>query len=136
MSPDELVVDLTPFPTDSVRSARVFIADALDNGAGYAGELGRPEVFERLLLDGRNRLTDLYETDARHRETCMPSCPDCLRSWDNRRHHSGLDWRLALDMLDLAAGEPLKMNRWFDLGRQARCRIGRPVPRRVPFRPG
>ena len=46
----------------------------------------------------------------------MPSCPDCLRSWDNRRHHSGLDWRLALDMLDLAAGEPLAMQRWMPLG--------------------
>ena len=40
------------------------------------------------------------------------SCPDCLRSYDNRRLHGALDWRLALDMLDLAAGEPLKEPRW------------------------
>ena len=39
-------------------------------------------------------------------------CPDCLRSYDNRRLHGALDWRLALDMLDLAAGEPLKEPRW------------------------
>jgi DEAD/DEAH box helicase domain-containing protein len=118
LSPDELVVDLNPFPSGEVPTARVFVADALDNGAGYAAELGRPDVFERLLVDGRKRLTDLFEGDQRHRETCMPSCPDCLRSWDNRRHHSALDWRLALDMLDLAAGEPLRLDRWFDRGRR------------------
>jgi DEAD/DEAH box helicase domain-containing protein len=113
LSPDELVVDLSPFPAEGIPSARVFIADALDNGAGYAAELGRPDVFERLLADGRKRLTELFEGDERHRDSCMPSCPDCLRSWDNRRHHSALDWRLALDMLDLAAGEELNLQRWF-----------------------
>ena len=128
VSPDELVVDLSPFPIDGVPSARVFIADALDNGAGYAIELGRPEVFRRLLTDGRKRLADLYEGNSRHRETCMPSCPDCLRSWDNRRHHSGLDWRLALDMLDLAAGEPLHLERWFGLGRQRGADLTRQFP--------
>lgn len=116
LSPDELVVDLSPFPSDGTPTARVFVADALDNGAGYAAELGRADVFRRLLIDGRKRLTDSYENDERHRTTCMPSCPDCLRSWDNRRHHSSLDWRLALDMMDLAAGEPLRLDRWFELG--------------------
>lgn len=118
LSPDELVVDLNPFPSGDVPTARVFIADALDNGAGYAAELGRPDVFRRLLIDGRERLTDRFEGDKRHKISCMPSCPDCLRSWDNRRHHSGLDWRLALDMLDLAAGESLRLERWFEVGRR------------------
>jgi len=116
LSPDELVVDLHPFPVDGIPTARVFIADALDNGAGYAVELGRPEVFRRLLENGRTRLTERFEIDDLHRDSCMPSCPDCLRSWDNRRHHSALDWRLALDMLDLAAGEELNPNRWIHLG--------------------
>ena len=31
------------------QSFRVFLADALDNGAGYAVELGKPEVFARIL---------------------------------------------------------------------------------------
>ncbi len=125
VSPDELVVDLSPFPSDGIPSARVFVADALDNGAGYAAELGRPEVFRRLLTDGRTHLAELYEDDGRHLATCMPSCPDCLRSWDNRRHHAGLDWRLALDMLDLAAGHPLKLERWFSLGRQRGADLAR-----------
>lgn len=125
VSPDELVVDLSPFPSGDTRSARVFIADALDNGAGYAAELGRPEVFEQLLTDGRKRLTELYEGDMRHKATCMPSCPDCLRSWDNRRHHSALDWRLALDMLDLAAGDELQLERWFSVGRRRGADLAR-----------
>ena len=128
VSPDELVVDLNPFPLNGTPSARVFIADALDNGAGYAAELGRPEVFERLLTEGRERLTSLYEGNKRHREICMPSCPDCLRSWDNRRHHSGLDWRLALDMLDLAAGQSLSLDRWFTVGRQRGTDLARQFP--------
>ena len=117
VSPDELVVDLAPFPSAGTPTARVFVADALENGAGYASELGRASTFTRLLVDGRKQLTELFENDTRHRTSCMPSCPDCLRSWDNRRHHSALDWRLALDMLDLAAGQPLALERWFSLAR-------------------
>lgn len=51
---------------------------------------------------------------ATHR-TCDSSCPDCLRSWDNRQLHGLLDWRLALDMAELAAGKPLTTSRWFML---------------------
>ena len=52
-------------------------------------------------------------TDKSHAE-CSTSCPDCLRSYDNRRLHGALDWRLALDMLDLAAGLPLDQERWVE----------------------
>ena len=41
----------------------------------------------------------------KHHAACASSCLDCLRSYDNRRLHGALDWRLALDMLDLLAGE-------------------------------
>ena len=128
LSPDELVVDLNRYPYDGIPTARVFIADALDNGAGYAAELGRPEVFGRLLAEGRARLTALLENDPSHSQTCMPSCPDCLRSWDNRRHHSSLDWRLALDMLDLAAGEEVKLDRWFSVGFDRAAALQRQYP--------
>jgi len=118
ISPDELVVDLSPIlGVEGILTAQVFIADALENGAGYADELGRPATFQKLLSQGRAQLTDLYEGNQRHREACRPSCPDCLRSWDNRRHHAQLDWRLALDMLDLASGEELNMERWLGIGR-------------------
>lgn len=119
LAPEELIVNLVPArDAQGVRTAKVFLADALDNGAGYASELGEAGRFTRLLEGGRERLTELYEGNAHHRATCFPSCPTCLRSWDNRQYHSGLDWRLALDMLDLAAGEDLKLDRWFELGRR------------------
>jgi len=111
IDPQELEFGLYPRPNGAMA---VFMADALDNGAGYAAELARPVNFRGLLLGTRADLTDEW-SDKKH-SPCAASCLDCLRSYDNRRYHSVLDWRLALDMLDLLAGEPLKTGRWFDLG--------------------
>jgi hypothetical protein len=41
--------------------ARVFLADALDNGAGHAVELGRPRVFANILNRTRQELTAAWE---------------------------------------------------------------------------
>ncbi len=103
---------------DGDPSARVFLADALDNGAGYAVELGKSTVFARILDQARQELTTAWE-DPAHARYCTVSCPDCLRSYDNRRLHGALDWRLALDMMDLAAGKPLKTERWLSRGTSA-----------------
>ena len=92
----------------------VFIADALDNGAGYAAEIAEEDNFSRLISDARKTLTDDW-TAADH-ASCTSSCLDCLRSYDNRQLHGSLDWRLSLDMLDLLAGETLRLDRWVDLG--------------------
>ena len=37
-----------------------------------------------------------------------------MRSYDNRQLHSVLDWRLALDVVDLALGRPLNIDQWND----------------------
>lgn len=110
IDPGELVMGLQPIRTSDTPSFRVFLADALDNGAGYATELGQGEVFKRILDEARLELTHAWES-AKHKD-CTASCPDCLRSYDNRRLHGALDWRLALDMLDLASGAPLPEERW------------------------
>jgi DEAD/DEAH box helicase domain-containing protein len=111
IDPSELVFGLYP---NSDGSMSIFMADALDNGAGYSAELGKKENFTRLLNDTRGALSEEWN-DITH-AICTASCIDCLRSYDNRSLHGSLDWRLALDMLDLLAGEPLKVSRWFDLG--------------------
>jgi DEAD/DEAH box helicase domain-containing protein len=111
IDPQELVMGLQACMVDGLPSARVFLADALDNGAGYAVELGHPSRFTRILHDARGELTRAWENPG-HAADCTGSCPDCLRSYDNRRLHGALDWRLALDMLDLAAGGILKTDRW------------------------
>lgn len=113
IDPQELVFGLHP---QSDGSMSVFMADALDNGAGYAAEIALPGNFDRLLRRTRRDLTD--EWSAKPHTQCTSSCLDCLRSYDNRRLHGSLDWRLALDMLDLLAGESLQSFRWFDLGRE------------------
>lgn len=115
VEPDELQVGLQPARINDIRTHRIFIADALENGAGYAPELGRPENLKRLLDDVRSDLAAKYE--APDHADCTESCPDCLRSWDNRRLHGALDWRLALDVVDLAAGLPLSTGRWLSRAR-------------------
>lgn len=114
IDPQELVVGLQPVRRYDSPTYDIFVADALENGAGYASELGRTEVFRKLLEHTRHELTARWES-AKH-GICTSSCPDCLRSYDNRRLHGALDWRLALDMLDLAAGEALATDRWFSRG--------------------
>ncbi len=115
IDPQELVVGLNPTGEGAMT---IFVADALDNGAGYAAEIGKDENFERLLTDARKLLTEDW-SETPHVTDCSGSCMDCLRSYDNRRLHGSLDWRLALDMLDLLAGDRLNPSRWEQLADQA-----------------
>jgi DEAD/DEAH box helicase domain-containing protein len=110
VQPDELQVGLQPARINDIRTFRVFLADALENGAGYAPELGRPEILQAVLEDILSDLASRFEGAAH--AGCAESCPDCLRSYDNRRLHGALDWRLALDVAGLAAGRPLAAERW------------------------
>jgi DEAD/DEAH box helicase domain-containing protein len=115
LSPDELVVGLHPRQQGLIPTSSVFISDAAQNGAGYAVEIGQAEVFERIL----NKISmDLEQNWAQHPHLglCGSSCPDCLRSYNNRRIHGFLNWRLALDAVDLALGRELNLSRWFDEG--------------------
>ncbi|WP_431473628.1 hypothetical protein [Ornithinimicrobium sp. W1665] len=92
----------------------MYIADALENGAGYAVELARPERMTAVLT----RLVDAIGprwADPEHAR-CTASCPDCLRSYDNQMDHPWLDWRLALDVAELCLGRPMNEHRWLDRG--------------------
>lgn len=113
VQPDELQVGLQPARVGELRTARIFIADALENGAGYAPELGKPANLKLILDEILTALADKYGGDS-HR-ICKESCPDCLRSYDNRRLHGALDWQLALDVTSLAFGQDLDPSGW--LGR-------------------
>jgi DEAD/DEAH box helicase domain-containing protein len=111
LQPDELQGGLQSLQVDGVTAHRVFLADALENGAGYAPQLGQAANLKAILESVLGKLTDDYESaDHAH---CTTSCPDCLRSWNNRRLHGALDWRLGLDVASLAAGETLSVERWF-----------------------
>lgn len=93
---------------------QVFIADKLENGAGYSRWAAKPENMRRSLerfLDGDDGVGRTWQDDA-HARDCDCSCPDCLRSYANRFIHGLLDWRLALDLADLALGRGLDTSRW------------------------
>lgn len=107
----ELVVGLQPTQIAGAMTHRVYVADALDNGAGFAVELGEHKTLVRMLEDLREGIGATLEADI-HRAACTGSCPTCLRSYDNRFVHWALDWRLALDVVDLALGLPMATARW------------------------
>jgi DEAD/DEAH box helicase domain-containing protein len=111
VSPNELEIGIQPFPTEQGFSHRIFIADSLENGAGYATQLGREEVMRRVLERIGGQIAPGLE-GPRH-ASCDSSCPDCLRSYDNRRLHPFLDWRLGLDLAELTSRNPLSLERWF-----------------------
>lgn len=86
--------------------AFVFLADELENGAGFAEQIGDHRFFSSLLDDMLGPHFGLrFEDLNRHR--CDSSCYRCLRSYANRQKHPLLDWRLALDLVHLLRGEPL-----------------------------
>lgn len=109
----ELEVGLQPTRSGGTVSARVFLADALDNGAGYALELGEPATLERLLRSIQGDTGTRLRGEP-HGQACTASCPGCLRNYENRFHHWALDWRLGLDVVDLALGQELDVSQWAD----------------------
>lgn len=110
LQPDELQVGLQPIQIDSTLTHRVFLADKLENGAGYAPQLGESVTLKRVLGQILGELEERFQSPGH--AACDSSCPDCLRSWDNRWLHGALDWRLGLDVAALANGEALPMERW------------------------
>lgn len=114
---EELEVGLQPWRADGLVSAKIFIADATDNGAGFALELGRGDTLQVLLQAIRSDMGEKFR-EARHASGCTSSCPRCLRNYQNRFTHWALDWRLALDVVDLALGESLQPDRWRDRARE------------------
>jgi hypothetical protein len=88
-------------PDDSV-TGELFIADTLQNGAGYATWVAEriPELAQRagaLVGEWRDHATV-------GGAPCDASCYECLRDYGNSPWHSLLDWRLARDMLTLMSG--------------------------------
>jgi ATP-dependent helicase YprA (DUF1998 family) len=93
----------------------IYLADELENGAGYATHLANPDVFERLLAGASDVAASYRSGD---HASCGTSCYDCLRDYYNRSHHPLLDWRLAWDVSSLMSGGMID----WDLAAQAESR--------------
>lgn len=87
----------------------IFLADSLENGAGYCTHLGKPAELKKLVASAKAYVAEL-EDESKH--SCDSSCYGCLRSYENQAFHALLDWRLARDWLDLIEGTPLNLDRW------------------------
>jgi DEAD/DEAH box helicase domain-containing protein len=118
VNPAELQMGLHPLRKGTSETRRIFVADSLENGAGYAAKLAEPEIINALMQRILTETLPGFDA-ARHRSQCDASCPDCLRSYDNRQLHSVLDWRLALDLAEIASGVQPDFNRWLSLGAEA-----------------
>ena len=100
---DELDVGLSPrrLPDGRVLG-EVFLADSLQNGAGYATWLG--EHVDDLFAASSEAAAGLAAHGAMA-EPCDSSCYRCLRDHTNTMWHGLLDWRLGGDLLRLLHGE-------------------------------
>jgi DEAD/DEAH box helicase domain-containing protein len=110
IDPSELRVGKQNYRFPECVSEQLFIADTLENGAGYTRRLYDQKIFQAALNKYYESVIKLWESD-KHKD-CDLSCPDCLRNYGNRLTHNMLDWRLALDLTELALGMQLKTERW------------------------
>ncbi|NEB86106.1 DEAD/DEAH box helicase [Streptomyces anulatus] len=98
----ELLAGIHPGPHPDGHVAYAFLADALENGAGFSTHLGSKPVIADYMQAVHTHLDTLRETD--HAAICTSSCPRCLRDYSNMAYHPMLDWRLAGDLLTVLSG--------------------------------
>ncbi len=115
----EIEVGIRAVRADGVLTAQVFLSDSLANGAGYCTHLGQPEHFGELLVAADEWATWLG-THESSGKTCDSACYDCLKDYRNMPYHGLLDWRLAVDLLDLLRGRGFDPDRrWGTLSEAA-----------------
>jgi DEAD/DEAH box helicase domain-containing protein len=110
VDPSEFRLGRQVVRVDTCATQLIFLADALENGAGYVRRLHEDDILRTALERHYGSVKPVWLSD-RH-ANCDTSCPDCLRSYSNRSTHRLLDWRLALDMAEVALGKELDVSRW------------------------
>lgn len=82
----------------------LFLADTLDNGAGYCAKYSEVSNFKTLVAHLYDRIEGGLLMNSNHSASCLSSCHKCLRNFENRLIHTELNWRLGLDLLDILMG--------------------------------
>jgi hypothetical protein len=101
---------LIAVPGYGVHVPQIFLADSIENGAGFTTWLRNQGRFEQLIDDTLAMVAADWEDPARH--DCGASCPGCLRDWWNTPYHPLLDWRLAADTLEVLVHGSVQRERW------------------------
>ena len=104
IDPTELVAGVHPARHPNGSAHYAFLADSLENGAGFSTHLG--EVIEDFASHVGRFLDDL--TAPSHADGCQTSCYGCLRDYENMVFHPLLDWRLGADLFALLTGGRLQ----------------------------
>lgn len=113
VDPAEFKIGTQTRQLDQCRTQAIFVADSLENSAGYTRKLSEQDFLKDAVWAHYNWALEKWQ-DASHSQ-CDNSCPDCLRSYDNRTIHHLLDWKLGLDMAELLLFNQIQEARW--LGR-------------------
>lgn len=100
----------------NTKKHEVFIVETAVNGAGYCVylngdtnyEIANKIFIDQLRLQDKNNVYS-YLVGESHGE-CTSSCYDCLRDYYNQNHHGLLNWRLALDLAQLAKDSSLDLD--------------------------
>jgi len=114
IDPTELRVGRVRHSAQECITEQIFLADTLENGAGYSRRLFDEVRFNEMLSGFYEKVRPKWES-TEHAD-CDQSCPDCLRNYGNRWIHKHLDWRLALDLTEAVLGIELQPGRWLDSG--------------------
>lgn len=133
IQPLELSAGIYSGLTDGSPATFAFLADTLENGAGFSTHLGSHSYLPEFLQKVSAYLTDLE--DPAHSKSCKSSCYRCLRDYGNMAYHALLDWRLAKDLFQLLQGQSLKIDTDEDaaaIGRWSRAYNARPISGNVP----
>jgi len=101
---------LIAVPGQGVHVPQLFLADSIENGAGFTTYLRDRTRFEQLIDHTLQLIADDWEDPTRH--DCGASCPGCLRDWSNTPYHPLLDWRLAADTLEVLVHGAVQRDRW------------------------
>ncbi|UJW30001.1 DEAD/DEAH box helicase [Saccharothrix sp. AJ9571] len=134
VKPLELTAGIYSGHVNGAPAPFAFIADTLENGAGFSSHLGDPAVLPDLLDHIDGYLDELH--DHEHASACDASCYRCLRDYGNMAYHALLDWRLAQDLFGVLMGRGLRqdlareataLQRWAD-GYNATMIEGTPAP--------
>jgi ATP-dependent helicase YprA (DUF1998 family) len=106
---DELTVGFLMRRVNDLERTDIFIADTLENGAGFATKLGELVEFTKLLESCRQYVKELTMGD---HSGCDSSCPYCIRDYSNLSYHSILDWRLGRDLLEILLDGNFSIDWW------------------------